>query len=74
LAFAIVIEGAMRPMVTGLVQPVHGRRFEMRPWTIERSHQGMNGDLDRIARFCDIADKCNLVSLEFESSKISLLL
>jgi hypothetical protein len=74
LPFPIVIDRGMLPAVSWLVQPVRDSQLERRLWTIECSHQRINGGWDPIARFREILHGCDWLASEFKLLTIGILL
>jgi hypothetical protein len=67
--FTISIDGGILSSVSGLVQPVHKSRLDMKSCTIECPCSCIDGDCDIVTPFCDIHHECNLLTSELKSSK-----
>jgi hypothetical protein len=70
LLLTIFVKGDMLSSLSGLVQPVRESHLDTRSWTVECSHQRINGDWDIVAGFCNILHECNLLASKFKLSKI----
>jgi hypothetical protein len=61
LLLTVLVEGEMLSWLFRFVQLMRKGRLEMGSWTVDCSHQFINGDWDIVTRFFNIRPECRLV-------------
>jgi hypothetical protein len=70
LLFTILVEGGMLSSLPWFLEPLGPGRLHTGSWTVESSHQHIDGDWYIVTRFCNILRVCNLIISKSESSEI----